>query len=334
LRSYGIFDGVAREDHLVAAAVYFPEDFAAFYGSREDYQDYLLERHNFLEELYLDEAVRIVHVPFDPADYRTWLKSHAGWTEGPEARSAWALARAVDEDALNTLKKRYSFLPAAPTGEELVVSVLFGVVPVLLAVKDDLTRIGRRLDAARLSRIAGTFLKQAPGAPSFRRISPLRSYGMRVFVGDRLTHPVHIDDVEAALDKQVYQMLDQRENVLAVPRPYSLSRPDFILEQDAVIFTPALLPLVLVGADDAVNYTENLLESVHGELPAVSDEVVATIAALKLSVEITGSIPFVPGYEVYDLLEYMYQNLEEQADREQVAVRKIKRGKSWLKRIK
>ncbi|HUW66380.1 MAG TPA: hypothetical protein VMW83_17105 [Spirochaetia bacterium] len=334
MRSYGIFDGVAREDHLVAAAVYFPEDFAAFYGSKEDYQDYLLERHNFLEDLYLDEAVRIVHVPFDPADYRTWLKSHGNWTEGPEARSAWAMARAADEDALNILKKKHSFLPAAPTGEELVVSVFFGVVPVLLAVKDDLTRIGKRLDSGRLTRITDAFLQQLPGAPAFKRLSALRCGGMRVFVGDRLTHPVHIDDVETALEKQASQVLEQPENILAVPRPYSLSRPDFALEQDAVIFTPALLPLVLVGADDSVNYTENLLESVHGELAAVSDQVVSSIGALKLSVEITGSIPFVPGYEVYDLLEYMYQNLEEQADREQVAVRKIKRSKSWLKRIK
>jgi hypothetical protein len=325
---------VAREDHLVAAAVYFPEDFAAFYGSKEDYQDYLLERHNFLEDLYLDEAVRIVHVPFDPADYQTWLKAHNGWTEGQEARSAWALARAVDEDALNTLKKKQSFLPSAPTGEELVVSVFFGVVPVLLAVKDDLARIGKRLDAGRLTRVADAFSKQLPGAPAFHRLSPLRCGGMRIFVGDRLTHPVHIDDVETALEKQVYQVLEQPDSILAVPRPYSFSRPDFALEQDAVIFTPALLPLVLVGADDSVNYAENLLESVHGELTAVSDQVVGTIGALKLSVEITGSIPFVPGYEVYDLLEYMYQNLEEQADREQVAVRKIKRNKSWLKRIK
>jgi len=334
MRSYGIFDGVAREDHLVAAAVYFPEDYAAFYGSQEDYQDYLLERHNFLEDLYLDEAVRVVHVPFDMADYRRWLTGNTAWTEGPEARSAWALAQAAGEDALEALKQKHPLLPAAPREEELVVSVFFGVVPVLLAVRDDLARIGKRLDSGRLTRIADVFGRNLPGAPVFRRLSPLRCRGMRVFVGDRLTHPVHIDDVETALEKQAAGTVDQPGNILAVPKPYSLSRPDFALEQDSVIFTPALLPLVLVGADDAVNYAENLLESLHGEMPAVSDQVVGTIAALHLSVEITGSIPFVPGYEVYDLLEYMYQNLEEQADREQVTVKKLKRSKSWLKRIK
>ncbi|MGB9803687.1 MAG: hypothetical protein ACPLUI_07730, partial [Desulfofundulus sp.] len=66
----------------------------------EEYKDYLINRHYFLEELKENEAVRVVHVPFDRELYSRWLRDNPHWEDGAEARSAWALEVAKDPAAL------------------------------------------------------------------------------------------------------------------------------------------------------------------------------------------------------------------------------------------
>jgi len=312
MKSYGIFDGAAREDTLVAAAVYYYPDYEAIHGSGVDsYRDYLLRRHNFLMGLAAKEPVRVVHVPFDPERYASWLRKNAHWQDGPEARGAWALEVAKDPAELNSLLEKHPALPAAPLEEELTTSVLFGAVPAFFVDSDEAAAAGRRLPRERLADVAKELRAFFAEAPDFQRISPLRCRGLRVFVGERLVPPERAVEAEEALEDTALEMLDGSEQLLPVPAGCRVRRTDFPEEVDEGknVFAPLLLPVVLAGAASEVEYAESLLEEAGHAVDRVSEAVCRALEGIS-AVRVNGDVLFMSVYEILPFLQDVLESMQ------------------------
>ncbi|MBC7105451.1 MAG: hypothetical protein H5T97_05910, partial [Firmicutes bacterium] len=195
--TYGLFDGVARRDHLVAAAVYGPEDYKAIHGGTvDDYLDYLLRLDEALNGIR--DPVRVVWLPFDLRMYRTWLEG-SPWHDGPEARSAWALAVAEDPARLAELKARYPVLPAAPVDERLTVEVLYLALPLFCEGDADVDRLAHPLNFVELAALSATLRGKMPSVPALERLSGLRARGADLFLGDRLVEGGEVEEVDGFL---------------------------------------------------------------------------------------------------------------------------------------
>jgi hypothetical protein len=311
MKSFGIFDGAAREDSLVAAAVYFYPDYEAIYGSGVDsYRDYLLRRHNFLAGLAAEEPVRIVHVPFDPECYAFWLRNNAHWEDGPEARGAWALEVAKNPAALGGLFEKHPTLPAAPVEEELTASVLFGAVPAFFAGPDEGAAAGRRLSRRHLAEVAKELRAFFAEAPDFQRLSPLRCRGLRVFVGERLVPPERAIEAAGSLEDAAKKALAGSDPILPVPSGCRVKRPDFPddVGEDRGIFAPLLFPVVLAGAASEVEYAGKLLEAAGHSVEGVTGAVYRAIEGIQ-TIDVGSDILFMSAYEVLPFLQDMLEDI-------------------------
>lgn len=313
MRSLGIYDAVAREDNLVAAAMYFWDDYKEmFKGSVEEYKDYLLERHNFLENLKAAEPVRVVHVPFDPAEYFRWLENSSCWRNGPEARSAWVLDAVKNPEVMERLLKKRPVIPAAPVEEELETLVIFGAVPVVLASEEEAMLIGGRLPRRYLLNVVLEFRRFFAEVPDLQRMSRLRYRGMRLFIGERLVMPDSMSEAEEFLEDEVLKLLPGKERFVPVPPDCRVRR--FKLPQEigcvengeiSVVFCPLMLPVVLVGASADIEYCRALLADESGVIEPVS-EILCAIFNEMLSSGIRSLIFFDTAYEI----EYFLETLE------------------------
>lgn len=104
----------------------------------DDYKDYLLNRCYFLEELRENEAVRVIHIPFDRELYVKWLQDNPSWEDGGEARSAWALEIAKNPAILERVLFLHPVLPAPLLDEEFSVLIFYRVIPVVIKTSDEI----------------------------------------------------------------------------------------------------------------------------------------------------------------------------------------------------
>lgn len=247
---YGIFDGVAQKDHLVAAAVMGLEDYISTYGgTADDYLDYLLNLEYALEEA--EEPCRLVRFHFDIEDYQAWLKD-SGWIDSPDARSAWALEVAQDERKLAEIKKKWPVLPAAPEEEKEVINVLYMVVPVICTSAEEVSRLTGQLGTEKIIKLQETLAKEMPFLPPYKKLSSLRANGAALLFGDRLIMPPNADEVAGHF---ISTQLDIKKGVACVPRHYRIKKTELLKKvNEFPILAACLLPVVAVGGREDVDF--------------------------------------------------------------------------------
>ncbi|HOV78807.1 MAG TPA: hypothetical protein PK728_01755 [Bacillota bacterium] len=181
---YDIFPGVAREGSLVAATVYFPED----YPGGLEYKDYLLEWQDFLAELIYSDAVRVISVPFSRGSFERWLESNPCWKKAgsaTKAHSAWALEVVKNPQALADLLSERPYLPAPPLHEKTNVLVIYGIVPTAIHADAATNPMSGRLPRSLVELVRAEFQQYFSACPPFRQLSELRCSGLKIFVADR-----------------------------------------------------------------------------------------------------------------------------------------------------
>ncbi|MGI9862727.1 hypothetical protein SDD30_15225 [Moorella naiadis] len=272
---YGIFDGVAQKDHLVAAAVMGLDDYISIYGgTTDDYLDYLLNLEYALEEA--EEPCRLVRFHFDREDYQAWLKG-SGWIDGPDARSAWALEVAQDERKLAEIKKKWPVLPAAPEDEREVTNVLYSVLPVICASEEDVSRLAKQLSAGKIVKTQENLMKEMPSWPVFRKLSALRASGAALLLGDRLILPSVADEVA---DYYINAQLELPKGVACVPRRFRIKRAELLNEISGYpILVGCLLPVVAVGGREDVDFLLEWLDESEDAQEVLFDGVTEILKA-------------------------------------------------------
>lgn len=323
----------------MAAAVYQPDDYMVMFSRGiEDYKDYLLNRHYFLEELKENEAVRVIHVSFDRERYSRWLQDNPHWEDGAEARSAWALEVAKNPTVLEEVRSRHPVLPAPPVDEKFTVLVLYGVIPVVMDAPDEIPAVSGRLSHEDIERVALEAREFFSNLPEFERLSPLRCRGMRAFVGDRLVAPPKAGAFEDCVNGAVREMLSTGETVIPVPPACRVRRSD--LEDDLAGEMPLLVlllfPLVLAGAASEVDYCEDLVGENKGKMGSVS-EYLREILRGRLGHDGVGEPLFVPEYALEVFLERIIERVDfelEDVDGVVEDAGKGKKSRNGLKRIK
>lgn len=334
---YGIHEGVARDGNIIAATFYMPEDYVQMFGKTiEEYKDYLLERHIYLEEMIDTEPVKVTHVPFDPGDYARWLEENSFWRDSSEARSAWALEKAKNPAALRALSEKYPVRPAAPVEEEREARVFCVLVPLLLTDEDEVRLAGRRLPREHLSALASELKRIFAGAEEYTKISSLRCRGMKMFIGERFVPVSDADEAETLLEQEALKLVDDESAgpFLSVPPSCRVCGSKLLdsVRGDKFALVPVMLPVILVGSASELNYCENLLEG--EELEQVSGIVCDMINGM-FTAEIDGPMPVVPIWEAEIIADEMLSSITE---REEIAPdfpgRARETNKAKLKRIK
>ncbi|SHE99418.1 hypothetical protein SAMN02745218_01242 [Desulfofundulus australicus DSM 11792] len=324
---------------MVAAAIYLPHDYIAMFSQgMDDYKDYLLNRHYFLEELRENEAVRVIHVPFDRERYVKWLQDNPYWKDGAEARSAWALEVAKNPAALEEVRSRNPVLPAPPLDEEFTVLVFYGVIPVVMEMPDEIPAVSGRLPHEDVEQIALEAREFFSGVPEFKWLSSLRCRGMRIFAGERLVAPPNASAFEDYVNDTVREMLNTREIVISVPSTCRVRRLD--LEDDLTGERPLLVlllfPLVLAGAASEIEYCEDLVEESEGKMGLATKQL-REVLRERLGHDRVGEPAFVPEYALGMFLEHVMENMDfelEDIDDVMENAGKGKKNRSGLKRIK
>lgn len=304
--SYGLFDGVARRDHLVAAAVLGPDDYREIYGKgMEDYLDYLLELEDTL--LDVDGTVKVVRVPFHREMYREWLE-HSTWQDGPEARSAWALEVAQNVESYERLRAERPVLPRAPEEEREVVEVLYLPCPLLCYNEEDLQRLSRQLDGQALARLWDKIMAWIPPLPPYRKLSRLRARGLTLAFGDRLIEPADVYELEHHFTSLL--LGGSESGIAKVPRRFRIKVPELEIEVYPLLIA-VLLPLVLRGAEEDVEFLAEWLTEKFVPGTTVSEEVRAVLRSAGWEGEKAGppgpllTARGVPGY-----LEALFEKYE------------------------
>lgn len=244
-----IFDGIAKENHLVAAGVYLPKDFTNIYGTKKDYKDYLLYR--FRELVTIEPPARIIELPFDGDLYNQWLVETQK-EDCEENRCLWLLSAANHSDILNYLKMKHPILPKEPHDEEITISVDY-----LMLLPDN---ISQNLEYIRNKTIR--LCKDiVPGIPALKRLSPIRCHGLTVLIGDSF---ICTDNVEIFTELNLYMTEivnkylllgtydGKKDDILFIPQKFKL-QPN---SPNSFIF----LPMVLIGSDIEVQYCRELLD--------------------------------------------------------------------------
>jgi len=302
--TYGLFDGVARRDHLVAAAVYGLEDYVAMHGGTpDDYLDYLLRLDEALNGIR--DPVRVVWLPFDMGMYRTWLEG-SSWQDGPEARSAWALAVAEDPARLAELKKRYPVLPAAPVDERMTVEVLYLALPVFCEGEEDVDRLARQLNSVEVAELCARLRAKMPPVPTRERLSQLRARGADLFLGDRLVGAGDVEELDGFLRSVAPD--EGAEGVVKVPRRFRVKRAGVLeLVGSLPSLVPVFLPLVLVGAREDVGFLAEWAQASHQLfLARVAPDVEDLLASAGWGGEKLGRPgPLLEAWEIPEFLDVM-----------------------------
>ena len=314
---YGLCDGVARRDYLVAAAVYGPEDYSRLYPGAdvEAYKDYLLKLENFLE-YEVEGPARVERVPFDLAAYRAWLERYPHWRDGAEARGAWALAVAEDPEELRRLRAKKPVLPRAPVEEETDEFVLFAVLFTGLESFEEVKILAERFSEEETRALVEALREALPAVPEFTRLSPLRARGVRVVVGSRLVLPHQADEVAGILRSNLLRGIKKDTTVFILPRWCRVRHADF---RDANF--PVLVPLLAVvgccGASGDLRCWEDAVEDQMGEF-AVFERAFQRLVEKKLGrEEVVLSAALVPEYVLEDFLEAWMREVEEEEPEEE-----------------
>ncbi|MGQ9825231.1 MAG: hypothetical protein ACUVSK_09570 [Desulfotomaculales bacterium] len=256
MRTYGVFDGVARHNNLVVAAVPDYEAWKKLSGSDkvDDYLDFLLEQENALYSS--SEPVRIVRIPLDLEYYNAWLKKNSYWRDSPEARAAWALDVAENPEELNAVIKRNPVLPRAPENWEGV-SVYFAVFMFSLDSINEVGKLMWELDPVSAEEVARAVERTVtvPGRTPFKKVSRLRADGVRVVVGDRLVLFPFLEEVESFFEDVVPNV---RNNLVGIPGQYRITK-DSLGGVEYPAYVSAFLPVALHGAADVLDYCEESL---------------------------------------------------------------------------
>ncbi|RDV80734.1 hypothetical protein [Ammonifex thiophilus] len=190
------FPGCAREGDLLAALLYFPEDYARYFGgSVEDYKDYLLERHFFLGDVG-GEFVRVVTVPFLREEF---LKS--GLPDTPESHLTWALKAAKNPEKLLKLKEKVGVLPGPQMEEMFSCRVVFAAFTLPVRGMSDLFYLQGKLKAKLVRQVAKK-LEEAllGGLPRFRALSRNRAFGVGLAIGNALVSDGAVEDLAFVLE--------------------------------------------------------------------------------------------------------------------------------------
>lgn len=254
MKTYGIFDGVARDGSLVAVAVY---DFAAWQkitGSSdlEEYRDFLAEQEESVLEQEQDGPGYVVRVPFDPEAYSAWLRENTYWRDGPEARGAWALEVARDPEARRRLESRVPALPRPPENTEDV-DVYYCILLVHAEQPEDVLRLAPPLAGPVLERLGSALDSCAPLSFSFRRVSRLRVDGARFVLGNRFLVACVAEEVAELFETNVCSL---EGRVWEVPRHYRIRRSQLEgAEWPALV--AVLLPVAVHGGADCVLFVNS-----------------------------------------------------------------------------
>lgn len=306
---YGIFDGVAQKDHLVAAAVMGLDDYISINGgTADDYLDYLLNLEYALEEA--EEPCRLVRFHFDLEDYRTWLKD-SGWIDGPDARSAWALEIAQDEIKLAEIKKKWPVLPAAPEDEREVTNVLFLAAPVVCISEEDISQLARQLDASKIVKMEETLAKEMPPLPAFQKLSALRASGVALLFGDRLILPIEADNVE---DYYINAQLEILKGIASVPRHFRIKKAELVNKITGYpVLVACLLPVVVVGGREDVDFLLEWLDESEEAQEVLINGVTEILKATGWDEDqIVEPGPILEPWEVFRFIEAMMKESEEE----------------------
>lgn len=249
MKTYGIFDGVARDGVLVAAAVY---DFATWQeitGSSdlEEYRDFLAEQEAKIAAQ--DAPAYVVRVPFDPEAYSAWLRENTFWRDGPEARSAWALEVARDPEARRRLEARLPALPRPPENVEDV-DVYYSVLLVYAERPEDVLALAPALGGPVLERLGEVLWSCVPVSLPFRRVSRLRVDGLRFVLGNRFLLVPAAQEIEDLFEAAVRSL---EGSVWEVPRHYRIRRSQLEGVRWPVL-VPVLLPVAAHGGEDCLMF--------------------------------------------------------------------------------
>ncbi|HOV78801.1 MAG TPA: hypothetical protein PK728_01725 [Bacillota bacterium] len=267
IRTYDIYQGIAAEGSLVAAAVFSLEDFKEMGRSLDEYKDYLLERQNCLDVISC-RPVRIVHVPFDKETYKNWLKKKPYWAKKRESYSAWALDVAKNPKVLSALLEKHPVMPSPPVEEETGILTLYGIIPVFIENKNEIQLMAESLPHGTLSRIAANVRSVFAVVPDFKPLSPFRSRGIRLYVGDRFIPPFKAEEFERIFC-DVNRILRYPDNIVPVPAKCKI-QPEGVGQKEMLMLS-VLLPVIIVGASADLDYCERLLDELRWEVEPAAE---------------------------------------------------------------
>lgn len=261
---YGIYPGVARRDTLTALCHYSWDDYRrVFGGDLRAYLDFLVEQEEAAQDGD-DPPYRVVRVPFVPQRFAEWLAGHPGWKDDPEGHGAWALAVAQDPAALRAIREEVPLLTRAPSEERTASSTLFVAVLTMYAPGQDPGALGRTLPPAFLAQVGGILRASLGDPPPFVPVSPLRSEGIAIVPGNRFVDPERAEDAAEVLESQALRDLQRGSPpgpAIPVPRPLRLHAEADPQRLQTVVL---LLPVVLIGPQDLIEYVEERWAAVPG----------------------------------------------------------------------
>ena len=306
-----LFIGAAQENNIIAVVIFSLDDYINIFGlTIADYKDYLLKLQGFLEDISLDDPVHVVRVPFDLNHFDRWIKQNPQWDGKLEGYGMWALEVAKEPETLASLLAQKSVFPAAPEWERFVVMPLYGVALAMIEDEEDFSWLCGRLPGNRLCNVIEKVRQFFSDVPSLKPFSKLRCKGISVFVGDRFIPPPALEEAEEHFIEVTE--IDTPMLVLPVPRQIRITRSMLDLDlSEGFVLLPVLFPLVIAGANEDVQYCENLLVENGGLMPDVSDAISEIFAEKAGGGKPVIVITFAPVNFVERVLEHIDEKIEE-----------------------
>lgn len=304
MRTYGIFDGVGRHDELIAVAVPTYETWMEIHGPGkvDDYLDFLLEQEDALYEGPF--PARIVRVPLDLGHYRAWLSKNSYWQDGPEARAAWALYVARNPRELSAVLKMNPVIPRAPENREEVY-VYYVVLVFQFNSMEEAVKLSVKLEHPAAEEIARTIEKALPEGTKYRKVSPLRAYGARVVVGDRLVQSPSLEEVEEYLQETVPETHGER--AISIPREFKITKNymEKEMEVEFPAYMVAYLPVALHGDRELLDYWDDYILNEFHIVPGLSEAVNSALKKMGLSP--FGPTPLIPRHKTEFYLNWLFR---------------------------
>ncbi|MFX4261161.1 hypothetical protein ACOBQJ_03055 [Pelotomaculum propionicicum] len=296
--SFDFINGVARKDSLIAVIIYHPDDFKEIFGNAS-YKDYLLQTHLVINGLIESEPVRVVKVPFSKTDYSKWLARNKYWEEGPEARTAWALDKAVKISK----KKEYVLVPEPPLGELISGITLLGVAPVSVMDDSELKSLYSEFSDDLVTNIASELVNFFPGMKKFSKLSRYRCEGIHVCPYNRLV-PL---DVKEAVEPNMGVLLDFEEG-----DTMRFVIPEFDLSiEEGLSINIAMLPVLLIGPKTEMDFCRAYMRENFYDIPAVTRLIRDAANERLLYSKLSGDLMIMP-YEEFndDMIEICIDNTD------------------------
>lgn len=252
------FSGIVIRNNLVAATIYFWEDFKTIFNTDdiEVYKDYLLQRDHFLKDLAYT-PVRIIDVPFDLKRFeQSQKRTHNEW--------AWEVANTPEQ--LDMLLAKYPFIPEAPKKEGIACATLMAVLPVTFD-KESFNLANNPIPVEQLNLLISK-IETYFQLPQLKYLSNHRCKGAGFSVGDRFISFSLVEELDNYIINRIFRE-NKADKILSLPDDFgrfSFKNKNYFKKIEEAYFTVIILPIAVFGASLEIDYCSAVLTKKEGEM--------------------------------------------------------------------